>query len=427
MIDREDPGRVNVITHIHTNASNSDASEMEMITHAIREIAGENTAMQWGECFTPIEKLLRLVRVGRTRRGPVHMVIVTDHMRRKSHRYPAGHLAAAASDHRLVLGAEIRTRARDVDGVYRKAPEIIAYGGVHPVNGPFGPYYGLSTELLEELYDTCMDDEGKELCTRKARALLLRRGIVHGLSHPFDGHELSLEGTFRLISEFTFIEVINGGYFADSSRVLDAYVRLHNAVVSGACLPDEILTDTGRRLVEHMRAQRRLLCPLSGSDAHIIDLDRVVLSFALPPGKTRATVRPSDLFAVMLAAEEGDFGSMMWARLAGNHPLVAQPRFANLGRPATRFAQVSDIVLLIGLNFLANYRHLTPTVLAKGVVKAYNVTSEELRKRWGRQDGLHRRLREEFDPERLLQFLVFPGAPKARIPTHFAKEAPGPC
>ena len=151
MIDRRSSGRVNVITHVHTDASNADASEMDRIGEAIRDFAGPDSGMTWSECFTPVERLLRLLREGRTLRGPVHLCIVTDHMRTKSHRFPASHLAAAAADHRLALGAEIRTRARDVDGVYRKAPEIIAYGGVQPVEGPFGPYYGISSSLLEEL------------------------------------------------------------------------------------------------------------------------------------------------------------------------------------------------------------------------------------------------------------------------------------
>jgi hypothetical protein len=417
MIDRHSAGRVNVITHVHTDASNADASEMDRITEAIHRMAGADTLITWRECFTPVEKLLRILRAGGTRRGPVHMCVVTDHMRSKSHQFPAGHLAAAAADPRLALGAEIRTRARDVDGVIRKAPEIIAYGGVQPVEGPYGPYYGLSATLLEELWDTCMADDRKELCARRAHELLLQRGIAHGLSHPFDGHELSLEGTFRLISEFTFVEVVNGGYFEPSTHVLDAYVRLHNAVVAGARLPDEILTDTGRRLVRHIRARGRFLCPLSGSDAHIYDFDRVVLSFELPPGKTSRTVRPGDLFATLLAEEQGGSPRItppQRLRASGTHPLTAPARLANLGTPASPTRQLSDIVFIIFRNLWMNAAHFTPRLLATVVVNTARITADELKQRAGQRDQLTRALRDEFNPEKLLPFLVYPEAPALR-------------
>jgi hypothetical protein len=413
MIDRHTPGRVNVITHVHTDASNADASEMDRITETIHRLAGPETPITWQECFTPVERLLRLLRDGGTVRGPVHLCVITDHMRTKSHQFPAGHLAAAAADPRLALGAEIRTRARDVDGVYRKAPEIIAYGGVQPVEGPFGPYWGLRTRLLEELWDTCMADDGRELCARKAHEFLLRHGIAHGLSHPFDGHELSLEGTFRLISEFTFVEVVNGGYFQESSGVLDAYVRLHNAVVAGATLPDEILSDVGRRLQRYIQERGTFLCPLSGSDAHIYDFDRVVLSFELPPGKTSRTVRPGDLFATLLAEEHGGPPRVTLSqrlRASGAHPLTAQARFANLGAPATPSRQLSDIVSIIVRNLWLNARHFTPGLLARIVSAAARITTDELTTRAGQRDKLRRALRDDFNPEKLLPFLIYPEA-----------------
>jgi hypothetical protein len=417
MIGRHTPGRVNVITHVHTDASNADASEMDRITETLDRIAGPDAFLAWQECFTPVERLLRLLHRGGTTRGPVHLCVVTDHMRSKSHRFPAAHLAAAAADQRLALGAEMRTRARDVDGVYRKAPEIIAYGGVQPVDGPFGPYYGLHARLLEELWDTCMDDDHRELCARRAHEFLLRHGIAHGLSHPFDGHELSLEGTFRLISEFTFVEVVNGGYFEPSSRVLDAYVRLHNAVVAGATLPDEILTATGRRLVRHIQAGGRFLCPLSGSDAHIYDFDRVVLSFELPPGKTSRTVRPGDLFATLLAEEHGGPPRVTLPqrlRGSGAHPLTAQARLANLGSSATPARQLSDIVFIIFRNLWLNAAHFTPRTLASTVVAAARITTDELRQRSAQRDKLSRALRDDFNPEKLLPFLVYPEAQALR-------------
>jgi hypothetical protein len=407
---RHADGRVNVITHLHTDASNAEASEMDVITDAIRSVMGADTTMSWSECFTPIETVARLLRAGRTLRGPVHLCFVTDHMRARAHLLPLGHLVAAARDPRLALGAEVRTRARDVDGVYRPAPEIIIYGRAAPVAGPAGPHYGVSQELLDELWDTCRDDDGLELCTRKARALLLRRGVAHGLSHPFDGHELSLEGTFRLISEFTFIEVVNGGYFAPSARTLDAYVRFHNAIVAGAAIPAEALSPTGRRLVAHIRERGRPLCPLSGADAHSHDLDRVVRSVAVPPGRSVEGFTPGDLCAGLLALEEGGAGvaAPVWTPRPEAHPVTASPRLANLGTPASQLRQLSDILVIIGRNLWAARQHYSPRTLVQTVTITARVTAGELRRRALQRARLEQSLREEFDPAALLPLLTVP-------------------
>ena len=59
--------------------------------------------------------------------------------------------------------------------------QLIIYGGAKPVEGPCGPHYGVSQELLDELWDTCRDDDGRELCTRRARGWFRRlQGAARG-------------------------------------------------------------------------------------------------------------------------------------------------------------------------------------------------------------------------------------------------------
>ncbi len=400
---RQIPGKAYAITHIHTDASNAEASELDpRISAALNSIPGARGRIGWAECFTPVGRMKELLTRGRGGNGPVHMITVTDHMRRKAHRIPERHMAAAAADHRLSIGGEIYTRTRDVDGTYRKGPEILAYGGVRPVDGPEGPYFGMSQILLEELFDTCMDDQGQELECRRAARLLRRRGIAHGLSHPFDNHRLSLEGTFRLISEFPFLETVNGGYFAPSVRVLDAFIRFNNALLLGAQIPRRVLTHTGRRIVAHIRARGRFLHPWGGSDAHSHDFDRVVVAMEPEAGKRPEDMRPADLFRAMLD----------WERDAGPRALTAalpSSPFAVLGRPATPTRQVLDVTAIVLRNLHRAGRPMfNPLVGARVLWVTTTITQDELRSRMRAQKQRHRDLQVQFNPETLLSQLVMP-------------------
>ncbi|MGB8294430.1 MAG: hypothetical protein WCG85_03305, partial [Polyangia bacterium] len=303
--------------------------------------------------------------------------------------------------------AELATRARDADGAYRQGPEILLWGTARPVDGPYGPYYGVSQALIDELYGTCRDPDGRELCPRRARALLLDRGVAHGLSHPFDGHALSLEGTFAIISEFTHIESLNGGYFAPSTRVLDAYIALHNALVAGALLADDLLTPVGRRLVQHIRSRGRRLFRLGGSDAHNHDFDRVVTSFALPPGHTPHTVRPGDLCAALLAEEEeaAVLGTPPDRLAPEHHALAATPHLCQLGNPASHARQLIDIIAIIVRNFWHNALHFRPVTFVKAVKVCTETTMNELRIRASQQAMRTRALAVDFDPAALLPLL----------------------
>lgn len=384
--------RVNIITHVHTDASSAETSILnDRITRAIRRCAGEETKIGWSECFTPIDRLEALLRRGRGDHGPVHMILVTDHMRRVCHHLPGRNLAAAARDHRLALGAELATRTRDADGAYRAGPEILAFGGRHLVEGPHGPYYGLTQALIDELYERCLDEDGQELCTRRARDLLQQRGVAHALSHPLDGHALSLEGTLNVISEFPFIETINGGFSAQSTRLLQAYVRLNNALRDGATLPEGVLSPAGRRIVDHIRRRGRRVHPLSGSDAHCRHFDRAVTSMIVPAGQPAEELRPGELFDRMLAVARGDH--------AGEHP------FMTLGRAATARSLLADVSSIILRNFSDNLRLCkNPLVWGNIVATTIFITRDELHQRRVLQQ---RRIKQSraFDPVRLLPLL----------------------
>lgn len=403
MRQRQIPGKAYAITHIHTDASNAEASELDpCIRAALDGIPGAEGRIAWAECFTPVTRLRTMLERGQGGKGPVHMVTVTDHMRRKAHHVPRRHMAAAAADHRLAIGGEIYTRTRDVDGVYRKGPEILAYGGVEPVEGPEGPYYGLSAGFLEELYDTCMDDQGQELCTRRAARFMRRRGVAHGLSHPFDNHRLSLEGTFRLISEFPFLETVNGGYFAPSVRVLDSFIRLNNALLLGGDLPRRALTPMGRRIVAHIRQRGRLLHPWGGSDAHSHDFDRVVVAMDPGPDQRPEDLRPRDLFAAMLAWEHD-------TRPAGLATNLPPSPFTVLGSPATPARQVMDVTAIVIRNLRrAGPLMLNPLIGPRVIAVTAVVTQDELNSRVKAQKRRHRDLQDQFDPEDLLGQMIMP-------------------
>ena len=406
-IERRLPGRASIIAHLHTTASNAEASELDgRIGAAIREVDGEATTLAWSECFTPIERVLGLLPGGSARApGSVDMVLVTDHMRACSHRHPASHLEAAAREHRLALGAELATCTRDLDGSCRKGPEILAYGGTEPVMGPSGPYFGLGRLLLEELYDTCLDSEGGELCTRRARELLLARGVAHALAHPFDGHALSFEGTFDIIGEFTFVEALNGGYYAQSARVLGAFIELTNALLRGARLPVSAMSPMARRIIERIRRRGHPLFTWSGSDAHSHDFDRVVLAMAAPAGRAPESLRPGHLFRAMLGIEDAA------CRDGAASPFFSQydDTFVNVGRPATPLSRLADVLAIIGRNVKRNrlYRR-NPVSVARILSATVAITRDELRGYTRRQASQRVQLQTEFDPVEILARLEAP-------------------
>jgi hypothetical protein len=396
-------GWANIITHVHTEASSAETSVLnDRISAVIRRFAGEESPISWSECFIGIDQLEELLQRGHGNHWPVHMILVTDHMRLRSHRLLDGHLAAAARTQRLALGAELATRTRDTDGEYHDGPEILAYGGPHLVQGPHGPYYGLPQELIDEIYDTCLADDGEDLCTRRTRDFLCRRGIAHALSHPLDGHALSLEATLDIISEFAFVETLNGGYSARSARMLDAFVRVNNALVAGAILPLQDLGPTGRRIVRHIQRHGRTIQPWAGSDAHHRDFDRVVTAMAMPEGRRAEDLTPGDLLATMIAQ-----GSRPRRRQECDAP--ERSSFVPLGRAATPLSLLADVSAIVIRNFRDVVRQCKNPVTLSGIAAStISITRDELRWRRELQRKRVRQMMDDFDPARLLPLLSVP-------------------
>jgi hypothetical protein len=330
------------------------------------------------------------------------MVLVTDHMRSRSHRLPQRHLRVAAEDHRIALGAELATHTRDIDGHYRQGPEILAYGSPQLVEGPYGPYYGLDQSLINELFEKCLDDDGKELCTRRTRDLLISKNIAHAISHPFDGHDLSFVGMFGIISEFAFAEGVNGGFFEHSADVIKAYIRFNNAILDGATLPEALINSTTRQIIDHIQQHGRKLHLWSGSDAHSHDFDRVVVAMA-SEDRAPESLRPKDLFEAMLHQSSTNETTTTGS---GWQP----PRFINIGRPSTPLGLLADITAIIFRNIRRNALEasryfLHPVIFTKILLATYSITRNELELRNATQSRRKQHLEDDFNPIELLSKL----------------------
>ena len=224
------------ITHIHTEASNGESSEMdEMNSACLREVLGEETPARWSECFTKVDRLVKLLNSKR-HRPRVGIITVTDHMNVRSHTLPDALLKAAAKEPRLAACAEITTVEKDIDGVYRRAPEVLVYGGPNKVPGPFGEHYGLSQEIIEDIFANCRVPDLNEVRTSLIIGHCAALGLACALAHPFDGHFLALESTLDLISQGQYIETVNGGFPSISTSILDDLVSKLRPLVDGVIL-----------------------------------------------------------------------------------------------------------------------------------------------------------------------------------------------
>jgi hypothetical protein len=367
---------VRAITHIHTRYSNGKSSEMDpVISGAIRRILGDLAPDEpWSECFTSIPSLVRLLQRPDPR-SPVGLLVVTDHMNARSHRLPEELLRAAAAEPRLATGGELMCVERDVDGSIRRAPEVLVYGGPQPVPGPFGPHFGVSQAILDELYRTCRAPGSTELQTSRVLHFCAERQLACALAHPFDGHELSALGMLEIISQARFIETVNGGYPAESTEVLTSLIEFHNRAVQGFTLSARMAerwpqaAEWARRIQERRRG---LLHAWGGSDAHHRNFDRVVMRFQ----SARPEPTAGDLFRVMLEQPVSE--------------LLQRGTFRIEGRPGSSMSVLDDVVRIV----LRNLRRLTgvlvshPRVAAMMLSETQRVVRQELGNRAQRQAEL---------------------------------------
>ncbi|NMC69135.1 MAG: hypothetical protein GYA57_03585 [Myxococcales bacterium] len=383
---------VRTIAHVHTEASNGLASEMdEMIGGAIREALGQDTRVTWSECFTPVSRLAGLL-------GDPHdpeaigLITVTDHMNHRSHRLPEALLQAAAADHRLAAGAEIACVERDTDGEYRKAPEVLVYGGPEPVEGPFGRYYGLAQAQIDELFAECRAPGLPRVRTTRVLQFCRERNLACALAHPFDGHFLSLEATLDVISRGRFVETVNGGFPAASTRFLEDFIGFQNRVASGWRLDgaSALRWPLARRMAERILAERRPpLHPWGGSDAHSHDFDRVTVRFLAD----RPVPTAGDLFRAMLERPV--------------EALLVDGTFQIQGRPGTALSVLDDVVRIVIRNLWRNRNEIGGLRAASRTIRgARRVVSEELARRDRRQADLLAAAARELDFAQILSRMV---------------------
>ena len=354
---------VNAITHIHTAASNGAASEMDSrISAALLGIFGEDNPVNWSECFTRVERLVRLLDHP-WREPPVGIIAVTDHQNPCSHTLPDDLLRAAANEPRLAVCGELACIDQDVDGEYRNAPEVLVYGAGDPVDGPYGPHYGISQALLDEIFDVCRVPGRVEIQTSRVLDFCAERGLACALAHPFDAHRLSLEACFDLISRARFVETVNGGFPAVSARIIQDLVAFQNRLIAGWRLAPEtaIRFPLVRRLADRIVEQERgALHPWGGSDSHSHAFERVTMRFlAHRPDPTAG-----DLFRAMLDHSVED--------------LLLDGTFTIQGKPGSAMSVLDDVVRIVARN-IWNIRGSIPPSRAWPLMKtAHRVVAQEL-------------------------------------------------
>ncbi|MBW1808742.1 MAG: hypothetical protein JRJ19_11015 [Deltaproteobacteria bacterium] len=383
------------ITHIHTEGSNGESSEMdEMNSACLREVLGQDTPARWAECFTTVDRLVKLLNSKR-HRPRVGIITVTDHMNVRSHTLPDTLLKAAATEPRLAACAEITTVEKDIDGVFRRAPEVLVYGGPHKVPGPFGEHYGLSQEIVDDIFANCRVPGLQEVRTSLIIGHCAALGLACALAHPFDGHFLSLEATLNLISQGQYIETVNGGFPAISTRILEDLVSFQNRVVSGWRMSAETAQfyPLAKRLEDKIIAQgRSMLHPWGGSDAHSHNFARVVMRFlSFRPDST-----PGDMFEAMLRKDVMDH--------------LIDGTFSVQGRPGSVMSVVDDITRIVWRNLWHNRPYMldTPGHAYGMVMKTQKVVRQELARRAKHQEGLVYQATKNFDSNRILADLVPP-------------------
>jgi hypothetical protein len=386
---------VNAITHIHTEYSNGSASKLDpMVRRAVCEALGPETIFKWGECFTTVEKLLALLKSPHRRRNPsIGIITITDHMNHRRHFFSDEVLRVAAREPRIAACAEVFCIDQDGDGLYRVAPEVLVYGDGNPVESEYGEYFGLSQTLLEKLFRTCRAKGSDRVQTSRVLDFCEENGIACCLAHPFDGHELSLEATFDLISRARLVETINGGFSAISARILEDFIAFQNRVVTGCRLSkeDALRYPVAQRLASRIMSEgRSVLHPWGGSDAHEHNFARVVVNYLSDKPNPSA----GDLFRTMIETPV--------------ETLLSEGTFAVVGEPGTVVSGLTDIMRIVARNMWRNKRSIFNTPLRSWRIAstAVRVVQEELRHRHQRQSTLLHQVEHDFGFNKLLPPVV---------------------
>jgi hypothetical protein len=367
-----------IITHIHTDASSGAASALDLlVTESIRSVLGPDYESRWKECFNRPEDLCATLRP----MGPVSMVFLTDHINEKYHRHSPDALELAARDERVAVGAEIQTFYRDGRGNVCRAPEVLVYGRRKKTSSGRHRFFGVSQEDLDILFRECCVDETGRADIGQVRDYCILNGYAHALAHPFDGPELSLPDLLDVISDFKFVETVNGGFPADSSLRLSRFVSWYNKAASGLIdgrdLGSPLLGAMHRKALE-----RGPIHPWGGSDAHAKNHDRVVVLYCTD----RPDPTPGLLFADMVGRSVVD--------------LLRAKTFFISGTPATAMTLLDDLTRIAYQNVLSHLDLVRDGAqLLEMVAKVRAVTSSEVRQRRLRKKALIQEFDETLGPE----------------------------
>lgn len=376
--------QLNVITHIHTKASNGPASSLDQMAKSIlTDIFGSiPEGLVWRECFTDTEDLLQILSGKRTG-NPIDIVLLTDHMSSRHHILDKDLQHLAVEDRRVGLGCEIQTvRYSEKRGRFLTAPEVLLYGDGKNrfFNGQ--PYTGVDNLMLERLYEACTLPGSSEPEISRVNAFCKENLIACALAHPFDCQQLDLEETLDVIGSFTFIETVNGGFPRRSAEALQEYVAFHNTVLqhdlAHALLAKEWTDEQQQRLKKISRSH--LLVQLGGSDAHLNNFDRVITRFRTVAGKTNAV----DFISTLLACPASE---ILKAK-------ILEP----VGKGVSMPGLYRDVVGIVGKNIRVYRRHFSRPSIWPALVRALTTTgAKELKVRVVRNKSIASEYRDRLD------------------------------
>lgn len=334
---------LNVITHLHTKASNGPASSLDRMANSILgDIFGTIPEdLIWRECFTGAEDI-RQILAGHRTGVPIDLIFLTDHMSSRHHRLAPESLCLAVDERRIGIGCEIQTvHFSERAGGYRIAPEVLIYGDGADRIHDGRPYTGVDDQLLKRLYEHCTVAGAAEPEITEVAKFCRENRIACALAHPFDCQQLDLEETLALFDHFTFVETVNGGFPRSSAEALQEYVAFHNAILAENLASDLQACDfsDSQRCRIRQIARSHLLVALGGSDAHLNNFDRVVTRFRTEAGRRSA----------------GDFVRTMLTRSAAEllEKKIVEPQ----GRGISMTGLYLDVLGIVWKNLRTNGRH----------------------------------------------------------------------
>lgn len=349
-----------IITHIHTDASSGAASVLDrLITEGSRTIFGPAYKSRWKECFNTPADVCSTLRPN----GTVSMVFMTDHINENLYRLNREAIALASQDSRIAVGAEIQTYYRHEKENILRAPEILVYGRYEPNRAGDGSFYGLSQEDLDILFRECAIDATGRADIIMVRDYCILNGYAHALAHPFDGSQLGIPQLLDVITGFKFVETVNGGFPADSSKRLSRFISWYNKAADGL-IPEEGLSSDLLRSMCRKAIALGPVHPWGGSDAHAQNHDRVVVLYRTEKDQPS----PGDLFSDMVTKSVRE--------------LLALRTFSISGTPSSPIRLLDDVTRIAYQNVLSHMDLINDTpLLLELLAKLQRITKNEIRQR----------------------------------------------